>query len=309
MLLLGLSSLVYADFYVIPVPISKKIKNVITVAKSGGQFTDVKAALDSITDANATNPYLIYIAPGNYTVTDTAIQMKPFVTIMGSGEKATVLEGSNGLSSIIKGVDNATLVNLAVVNNKGSDPTYGIYNESSSPIIKDVTVTVSNGYSNYAVYNNASSPTMTSVTTTASGGSTNYGVYNNSSSPIMINVSTKASAGGENYGVYNEKSSPTMSNVIATASGGNSYGVYNNSSSPIMTNVAATASAEGDSYGVYNDSSSSPMIRNCILKGTTKGIYGGSASLSTIIGGNNDTSSTCTYCVKADGTETGPHCN
>jgi len=79
---LKLKHLDQADFYVIPVPTSKKIKNVITVAKSDGQFTDVNAELDSITDASATNPYLVvYITLRHYTIT-TTIQMKPFVTII-----------------------------------------------------------------------------------------------------------------------------------------------------------------------------------------------------------------------------------
>jgi len=289
MLLLSFSSLVYADFYVIPVPISKKIKNVITVAKSGGQFTDVKEAVDSIGDASETNPYLVYIAPGHYTVTAT-IDMKPFVTIMGSGEKATVLEGristdyQNASSAIISGENHASLVNLAVVNNGGNyDFSIGIWYGGISSTITDVTVTVSGAKYNYGVNNLNSSPTMTNVTVKAFGGTSTVGVYNGSSS------------------------SSTMTNVTATASGGNfSYGVFNSSSSPTMTNVAAKGSGTTFGYGVYNYETSSPIIRNSILNGDTHGINIGNVSLSTVYNGGN--SATCSYCVDENGTELDGNC-
>jgi pectin methylesterase-like acyl-CoA thioesterase len=90
------------EFYVVSV--NRKPKNIITVAKSGGDFTDPVAAVDSISDASATNPYLVVIAPGVYTVTQT-LQMKQYVDIAGSGEEVTKLTGAikTGYSSVVVG--------------------------------------------------------------------------------------------------------------------------------------------------------------------------------------------------------------
>ena len=115
----GLFSTVLADFYVIPV--TKKAEHVILVAKKGGDFSDVKAAMDSITDASEINRYLVYVGPGVYTVT-APIHLKAWVTLKGSGENATLLKGaiSTGSedenSAIIVGENNATLTELSIKN-------------------------------------------------------------------------------------------------------------------------------------------------------------------------------------------------
>ena len=73
-----------------------KYANVIVVAKSGGDFTSVRSAVDSIENSSETNRYLIKIMPGVYDEsqggnpgTNYAIQPKSFVTIQGSGIDAT----------------------------------------------------------------------------------------------------------------------------------------------------------------------------------------------------------------------------
>ena len=140
-------TLVHADFYVIPV--IKKMKNVVTVAKSGGQYTDVRTAIDSIADAGADNPYLVYIGPGVYTVT-SPIQLKAYVTVMGSGREATLLKGAlstnmNTTSAVILGADNASLAQLSVENTGGGYYSIGVYNYYSSPAMTGVTATASGG--------------------------------------------------------------------------------------------------------------------------------------------------------------------
>jgi len=262
------------DFYVVAA--GRKLKNVVTVAKSGGQYTDVKAAIDSINDAGADNPYLVYIGPGIYAVT-SPIQLKAHVTVTGSGREATLLRGAistedKSSSAVILGADNAVLTQLGVENTGGSENSIGIYNSEDSPVLENIAVNASGGTTIHGVCNYHSSPTMTNVTVTGSGsGGTffNAGVYNiQSSSPTMTNVTVTASGGTNNYGIYNESSSPTMINVTVTGSGGDySFGVLSFSSSALIRNCTL----KGSSYSIYCYPPSSLIIHNSLIDGSIGG--------------------------------------
>lgn len=314
-LLISITSTSYA-FYVIPIP--QKIQNVVTVAKSGGNYTNVQSAIDSITDASSSNPYLVYIGPGVYTVA-TSIKMKEWVSIAGSGEKTTILKGanSNPKTSVLSGSDNTTLEHLSVVNEgAGLSQSIAIFNNGVSPVIQNVTATASGGSSNSSAISNyqSASPVISNVTATASGSDYSYAIVNyDNCSPTMTNViATASGATIDTLGVHNSNySSPIMTNIIATASGGTyAAGVHNNnSSSPTLSNVIAKATgASSKNLGVWNiDSSSTPIIRNSILQGDSNGIENGSASLSTIIGGGD--LSSCSLCVDENGTTLDSTCN
>ncbi len=117
---------------VIPMGSAKPLQNVVTVAKGGGKFTNPVEAMNSITDASPTNLYLILIGPGQYTLT-SALMMKPFVDVSGSGEQVTWLTGTissdelDETSAIVKGSNNSTLSNLSVSNTGGGKYSFGIY--------------------------------------------------------------------------------------------------------------------------------------------------------------------------------------
>jgi len=255
-------------------------QNIKVVAKSGGDYTTITAALNSIVEANPNNPYLIYVAPGVY---NEQVVMKPYVDIEGSGELTTKITfiGNAGEVGTVLGANNAELRFLTVENTGGSAYALAIFSDSASPRLSHVTASASGGILyNLAVYNkNSASPMMKDVTTSASGGMYSYGVYNYSySSPVMTNVTANASGGTySNFGVNNSNhSSPAMTQVITNASGGIfSYGVYNvTNSSPAMTQVTAIASdLTGNNYGVCNDENSAPIINNSTLRGGGAGLF------------------------------------
>ncbi len=174
-----------ADFYVIPV--IKKMKNIVTVSKSGGEFTDIKQAINSITDANETNPYLVIVGPGVYNITET-IHLKAYVTLSGSGRDSTILKGFD-LMKMIYGENNATLSHMHIENVGGenSSELFCIYNSNTSPTLEDLTVISKHSGHPFAIVNtNSSSPIIKNVT--AIGLNTGTGIFNDATSfPFITN--------------------------------------------------------------------------------------------------------------------------
>ena len=187
-----------------------ELQNVVTVSASGADFTDPFAALESITDASESNPSLVVIGPGVYTVTETLI-VKPYVSIMGARQDVTTLAGAistdswGPASAIVSGANNASLQDLTIENTGGGEYSIALVNSACSTNIRNIIVQASGGNFNYGVYNvNYSSPTLDYVTALASGGTGNYGVYNNDhSSPVINNLTTNASGSFSSFGVYN----------------------------------------------------------------------------------------------------------
>ncbi len=188
------STLAFAHDQVVVVPFvsSKKLQNVVTVSHRGGDFADPIAAVNSITDAADDNPYLVLIGPGVYTISETLV-MKPYVSIVGSGEVITKLNSYGTFEKwyFIEGADNAFLKNLTIEVGDISDggpggTSTGIYNENSSPVIENVTILVNGLMIGTGVSNNHSSPVMTNITIEVYGAISHYGVRNKlSSSPTI----------------------------------------------------------------------------------------------------------------------------
>ncbi len=158
-------------------PVAPGYARTLVVAASGGDFTSVQAAVASITDASATNPYLIWLAPGVYAETVT---LKPYVHLQGAGRDVTVLQGSitddNGSP-----VDKATLIldsntsvrDLTVTNvGSGGQTRVSILVPigKSNVWLNNLTLATSGtAHSSYTVFI-AGRATLENVTATASGG-------------------------------------------------------------------------------------------------------------------------------------------
>lgn len=95
----------------------KKYAKVIVVAESGGDFTSLRSAYNSITDNSATNRYLVKIMPGIYSVNQFVIN-KSYVDIEGSGENVTVISGDGVMFGVLvlDAGDNKEIRSLTVKN-------------------------------------------------------------------------------------------------------------------------------------------------------------------------------------------------
>ncbi len=248
--------------------------NVVVVAESGGDFTSIQAALDSITDNSINQRYLVWVAPGTYI---GQVTMKPYVDIEGAGIGVTTIEylssaPTEDTGSVI-GANNAELRHISVTGGNSVAGAFGVamYNNNVSPRLKDVDfrVTVLSGTNGYAVLNrNGASPLMEDVTAVVAGtGSIQIGIYNDdNSSPTMNRVTADVYLGWDNRGVYNRNNSnPIMIDVTAitdqaTNASGN-RAIYNNGSAPLLQNVTAVArNAATLNTAVYNDAGSAPTL-------------------------------------------------
>lgn len=239
--------------------------HVIVVAKSGGDYTTITAALSNIA-GTAGSRYLVWVAPGVY---EEQVWMEPYVDIAGAGQLVTRITGAGSgtlNSGTLLGANDAELRDLTVENTGDADFAVAIFNGADSPRLTRVTAIASGGGRSYGVRNTSySSPVMTDVTATASGKSGAIGVANvTSCAPVMTRVTAEANgdADSDNYGVYNEASWPQMTDVRATATGeagSVNYGVMNNYADALMTNMTAEASGGSSCFAVYNSHSSPEM--------------------------------------------------
>jgi len=93
--------------------------NIVTVAKSGGQFTSIKDAIDSITTATSTNKFSVLVYPGDYT--ELPITMKEWVNVTSTGgTSVTKIIASTTGSNLITSPGNNTLSGFTLTGTTGA---------------------------------------------------------------------------------------------------------------------------------------------------------------------------------------------
>lgn len=156
--------------------------NIITVAAYGADFTNPLDAVDAITDADRSNPYIIQIAPGRYNLGASPLYLKEYVSLVGSGQKATYIVGAvDSISGpapgdgpgVINGADNSEIRDLTVIN-RYPGTAHAINNYGVANSISDVTAIARGGGGSGAfkagIWNaGGSNTTLTHVTSRAVG--------------------------------------------------------------------------------------------------------------------------------------------
>jgi hypothetical protein len=238
---------------------------IVWVAKSGGDFTSLGAALASITDNSATKPYLVKIAPGTYTEAATVF-LKDYVDIEGSGEAITTITcgcGTNGqvaAAATIAAVSpggplHIKVSDLSVITTgAGADDAYAIFTE-----------------------NVTSAASFDHVTATASGGDLAVGLLNagSPSSARFTNVTATATGtGAVTAGIWHTHSSAsTFSHVVATASGtGATFGFLFEEGGTV---VIRDSFIVGATNSVKNNGGGTIHIADTVLSGSTSAVGGG----------------------------------
>lgn len=104
------------------VPTNVRVVQKSNTDTTGRIYGNIQSAINSITNASATNPYVVKVMPGTYDLGTAALQMKEYVTLEGSGAESTVITsavadpGNCSVATIIM-TNNSALKNLTVINN------------------------------------------------------------------------------------------------------------------------------------------------------------------------------------------------
>jgi len=97
----------------------------VVVAKSGGDKTNPIDAVNSITDASASKPYLIKVMPGVYDLGTASLVMKPYVHLEGSGDSSVITSAIVNTDrqcflGTVKMANNSTVKNISIKNSGGA---------------------------------------------------------------------------------------------------------------------------------------------------------------------------------------------
>ncbi len=260
--------------------------HVVWVATRDGDFTSLSAALASITDASATNTYLIRIAPGVYTETGS-VALKNYVDVEGSGESNTVITSAGSSSgyedaSTIKAVSNVrtSLSQLTVRNTGGASYSVGVYvavGSNGAFSADHLTVTTANSVSNswglmFWGSSNSASLKVSNATISATGNGYNVAIATEySGKPVFTDVSATATGGTNSIAAYLEsQATSSYTNLVASATGASqgNYGVFSAWYSTV-TLVNANVSVSGSTAWALRSNDSTSYVRQSVLKGTT----------------------------------------
>lgn len=118
---------------------------VVTVAKSGADFTTIQGAIDSITDATTTKRYLVKVQSGIYVEN---IVMKDYVDVIGAGRTNTIISCTVG-TCLTFPATKGTVSEVGILANygtMGAESTAILSNGADSALLlSDVIVTKSGG--------------------------------------------------------------------------------------------------------------------------------------------------------------------
>jgi len=242
--------------------------NLVTVAKSGGDYTSIQAAVDSIDTAAADQPYLIWVAPGVYSET---VVLKPYVHLQGAGQGATIITSTVSGDSPVTvatvvlthhvSVRDLTVVNTGILTNNVA---LLANNGTTATLISDVTAETLGGgvdadyNSTIYVTGDGTGVTLLNVTALAANGKSNRGLLCSGGGTAYVQGGTFVGRGGNaTYGIQVSSENTILEVENVTALGENSsnlnYGLYAGYAAT-ATLKGGTFTARGGSvaYGIYN---------------------------------------------------------
>ncbi len=234
-------------------------QNVVVVAKTGGDYPTVVAALNAISGASPSNPYLVYVAPGVYNESSLVV-VPEGVHLKGSGVRSTIITSSRSVAcnpttmtasgATVQVQDGGQLSYLKVQNTGTSNCSAAIY-------VNDID---DNNTTNIPLKNTIL--TDIAAETNGNGGTYHFGLYANDADFLI--KSSSFTATGEN--------SPSGYNAAIAN--------YNGAAPRIWDSFLRAEGMGQISYGLLAEgTASNPAILGSKVFGTTNAVRAGSATL------------------------------
>lgn len=282
-----------------------KPANTILVAKSGGDYASIQAALNSISDATADNPYLVWVAPGVYSET---VVMKPYVDLQGAGQEATIITStaSNDAWPPIVGTlvltANVSVRDLTIGNSGVLTCNVALLAPDgvTQTLAADVTVQVlgASANGNKAIYLSGANTSLTllNVTALAENSDTyNYGLHNNQGRATLRGGSFTGRGGNQAIGIYQYGANARLEATDITALGENgddNNGFLNFGATAALHGGSFTARGGTDAKGVFNYGSNAELDAKAIVAlgenatDYNRGFYNGQGATARLHGGS-----------------------
>ncbi len=236
------------------------LQKALGTAKKGNQVWVAKGAYQPSSAYSLTNSSRYY-----------HFEMKDSVAIYGgfAGTETSV----DGRAGFGPGGANET-----ILSGNSGNCYHVIYNPSTLGLTADAVLdgfTITGGNANGdsphndggGIYNGSSSPSLRNITVSGNSAAQNGGgIVNNNSSPILTNVIISGnSASGSGGGIYNDSSSPTFTNITISGNGAaNGGGIANYNSMSILNNCIIWGNTATDNGGeIYISSDITTLNYSC----------------------------------------------
>lgn len=277
-------------------------ENVVIVAKSGGNYTTITEAMNSI-NPSSTSRYLVWVAPGLY---EEQVTIKPYVHLKGAGLSTTQIRSTaNG---------NHNTASAATLTLPADSQLSDLAVENTATVQDGVAIYVSAGNSHTRINN-------VQASATAVGGDRHDAIYLNGGTAYLEHVYAEAAGGSiGNWAIFNSAASPIIDSATLIASGNSSANALRlNGGNPVVQNSTLRADQAASAYAVEGTGAGNHTVRfdHVALFGEDFGIrlssgnYTVYVGASLVEGGGNAFSGLirCVSSYKADYTAINAMCN